>query len=294
MHSYISTKNLTIVLMLSSLAAMACADGCSVAAAVNKRPSSSWTDDKGNLNQIYDITITNTGSCPITHLGLQFDYDEGAFIADTWNLLEEYRHFLLQNFGESIPVGKTSVGAGIVISTPAGLSADVRITIYGSLCPRDCAASSSSSVSASASAPDLEDSSVASKPEMPASPSVASISVEEKPSCLVKATLSKNRKISSWLDREGRTLSAYELTVTNIGSRPVSDYTLQFDFPASAVNVAITSLHNLERSSRGAYSLPSLSTSPIAPGATFTGAGLVIADAPDVDISINTLVLNCN
>jgi len=89
---------------------------CSVSASLTARSSQNggnWTDDAGRRNQIYDITVQNTGTCIVTAVRLAFTLsDASSFISQRWNLDANYN---VNTYGP-IPVNGGFGGAGIVVT----------------------------------------------------------------------------------------------------------------------------------------------------------------------------------
>jgi len=248
-----------------SIAADVAGSGCSVTATIAIRPSASWTDG-GNTNQIYDVTVTNNGICPVDNVGLQFGLPSGAIISDQWNMMADDLYYMLDNFGNTIQVGGMFNAAGIVVSTPIGTPASGPVTsnVYGSACPRSCMSSASSSESSSAA---TESSSSSATTESSSAPSSGT--------CSATAVIAKDTSTASWTDDQGRTVAVYRLTITNNGECPINNYVLSFGYGTASV----VSMWNLQ-SALGGYQVTGFGDS-LPAGASFSGAGLILAGAPD-------------
>lgn len=249
-----------------SIAADVTGPGCSVTATIAIRTSASWTEGT-NTNQIYDITVTNNGVCPVDNVGLNFGLPSGAVISDKWNLMADELYYLLENFGSSIQVGSMYNAAGIVMSMPTGsVFSSVSVTVYGAACPRECM---NSAPVESSSAPVPVDSSSAPAP-------VDSSSAPSSGTCSASAVLTKDASTASWTDAQGKINSVYRLTVTNNGECPLKDFVLSFGLNTATV----VSMWNLQ-SALGGYQVTGFGDG-LPAGASFSGAGLIIAGASDV------------
>lgn len=85
---------------------------CTLTATVNARSGGSWTTN-GISYQIYDMTITNTGSCPITSAFVLFNIPAGSTIAEWWNY--DPTTGFVSDYGTLAPAASYT-GAGIVVT----------------------------------------------------------------------------------------------------------------------------------------------------------------------------------
>ena len=93
--------------------------GCSAKVTVAARSGSNWQDASG-FNQIYDITITNTGSRAISGGQVTFGLGAGVGITQFWELNRKTANvFAIPTTYGPLQVG-SSQGAGIVASRSAG------------------------------------------------------------------------------------------------------------------------------------------------------------------------------
>eukprot|EP01112_Ceratiomyxa_fruticulosa_P007530 TRINITY_DN1958_c0_g1_i3.p1 TRINITY_DN1958_c0_g1~~TRINITY_DN1958_c0_g1_i3.p1 ORF type:complete len:217 (+),score=47.36 TRINITY_DN1958_c0_g1_i3:420-1070(+) len=93
------------------------ASGCAVDVSHVARAGGSWIDNGVN-NQIYDITVTNQGSCPITSVRLDISLGAGATMTSSWNFNSSY---YLTNFGSTIYPGQSFNGAGFIVAGNGGV-----------------------------------------------------------------------------------------------------------------------------------------------------------------------------
>jgi len=77
----------------------------------------SWVDNQGQTDAVYRLTVTNTGSCPVSALTLSFS---PINVVSLWNLASVLGGYSLQNFGPSIAAGQVNTGAGFVLADVAG------------------------------------------------------------------------------------------------------------------------------------------------------------------------------
>lgn len=247
-----------IILALLFAFSVAVNASCSASASIAARSGARWvTGDK--TFQLYDLTVTNDGSCTLNNVGLSLGLPSGAAITEHWNLLADNLYYLLQNFpADGINAGSAFNGAGFVVSMPtasADAAAPISVQVYGAACPSKCSASSSSDEASS------DDSSAAPAPAV---------------DCTIVATVEKDTTAQSWTDAQGRTVSVYRLKIQNTGTSALKDYVTSF---AAGVNAEIVSVWNLE-SARGGYLVSGFGES-LPAGATYTGAGLIIANAAE-------------
>jgi hypothetical protein len=212
------------------------------------RAGGSWTDQDGVFSQIYDITATNEGSCPLTRIVGYFSPVNG-YISSSWNY--DSSSGQLSNFGGSLAVGASFTSAGFILSNTTAAPV---LALDRPGCPDECYAATSAPTSA------------------PTSTSTPTSAPEENSTCSIEPVLTQED--ASWVDSEGRNNTIYRLSITNTGSCPVTDYALSFGYyPGTLV-----SLWNLE-STRGGYLVKGYGES-LRPGLTYSGAGFIIADAP--------------
>jgi hypothetical protein len=99
---------------------------CTVTATLSARPAANggnWTDEAGRPNQIYDVSLKNTGTCVVHAVRIAFTLQptSSSFISQRWNLDE---NFNVNTFGP-IPVNGGFGGAGIVLTGPGPISVSV-------------------------------------------------------------------------------------------------------------------------------------------------------------------------
>lgn len=264
-----------IILALLFAFSVAVNASCSASASIAARSGARWvTGDK--TFQLYDLTVTNDGSCTLNNVGLSLGLPTGAAITEHWNLLADNLYYLLQNFpADGINAASSFNGAGFVVSMPtasADTAAPISVQVYGSACPSSCSSTSTPAPETSSSAP------AESSDESSAAPAG---------DCTVVATVEKDTSSSSWTDAQGRTVSVYRVKLQNTGTVALKDYATSF---AVGTEAEIVSVFNLE-STRGGYLVTGFGES-LPAGATYTGAGLIIANAP-ATITVTPYGSNC-
>lgn len=238
------------VFLAGSLAADAAGPRCTADVVATPRSGGSWPSGDG-IGQIYDITVHNGGSCPLTDVGLSISGPEGSRFISYWNLEPTVLYDLLANFGDSLAVG-SSATAGVILQLPTTTVANLSIQVYGAACPDDCLYPTSA-------------------PTSSPSPSPTSTPTEP-PTTICEDIDARLETTSSW-EQDGVPTSSYALFITNNGSCPLVAYTTGFGyFPGTIVQS-----WNLE-SSLGGYMVVGYGSS-LAPGQTYGGAGLIIANA---------------
>jgi len=97
-----------------------CPTRCDVEVSLLPRTSdgSIWTDNSGNMNQVYDISVKNTGVCRIKSVTLNFSLGAGTFISSKWNINDQYK---LMNFGDLL-AGNSFLNAGIIVTGNNGIT----------------------------------------------------------------------------------------------------------------------------------------------------------------------------
>lgn len=268
----------TFILALLFAFSVAVNASCSASASISARSGARWvTGDK--TFQLYDLTVTNDGSCIINNVGLSFGLPTGAAITEHWNLLADNLYYLLQNFpADGINAASAFNGAGFVVSMPtasADTAAPISVQVYGAACPSSCS-------STSTPAPSSSDETSSAAPAESSDESSAPVA-----DCTIVASVEKDASTQSWTDAQGRTVSVYRLKIQNTGTSALKDYVTSFTVGLSG---EIVSMWNLE-GTRGGYRVTGFGES-LPAGATYTGAGLIIANAAET-IAVTPYGSNC-
>jgi len=127
---------------------------CSASASLVARSNAQWSDQYYNYT-IYDVTIVNTGRCPLDAVGLQSQFANEIYINAAWNIERDGGNFFL--IGSTtvnsypyafIPVGGQSTGqAGLILqyfsdplAYPPGYKQTASVSVYGTACAASCSA----------------------------------------------------------------------------------------------------------------------------------------------------------
>jgi len=258
-----------------------CGPGCTATATLDPRSgnSATWPGSvPGSFYAIYDSVVTNIGTCPVDSVGLQFILPSGSSISSSWNLLGESNYYLVTGFEPQLPVnGVINVGIIVYFPSSEGVNTTDAYVIFGATCPDSCVVSSSTASSFTTSNQayySTTTSSSSSLPTFTTSAYPSSTSGASAETCTASVTVAQDTTTNPWIDSQGRSNSVYRLTITNTGSQPLLHYALSFSYYPGE----IISYWNLQPT-LGGYEVVNFGPS-LAPGATFTGAGLIVANAP--------------
>jgi len=251
-----------------------CGPGCTASATLTPR-SDTWPGSvPGSFYAIYDSVVSNIGTCPIDSIGLQFVLPSGSSINSSWNLVAESNYYLVTGFEPQLPVnGLINVGIILYFPSSSGVNTSDAYVILGTTCPSSCVSSSTASSFTTASYAYTTTTSSSSSSGLFATTSAYPQSTSGG-ICSVSASVVQDPSTTPWIDAQGRNNSVYRLTITNIGSRPLLNYVLSFSYYPGV----LISYWNLQPA-LGGYQVINFGPS-LAPGASFTGAGLVVANAP--------------
>lgn len=253
-------RSLTLVVLLACLSLYACAEpSCTATITAKARPSASWFVGPVRY-QIYDITATNSGTCPLTRIvGVFTPLEAGGFISEAWNY--NAATGLFSGYGSALGMGMSFYGAGFVL---ANASAPVLgLTRQG--CPDECYPTTSAPTTAT--------------------PTTATPTTTRAPSsCLITSSIMRDSY--SWTDDQGRNTSVYRLSITNNGPCALKSYSASFAYQPGT----IVSFWNL-KPSVGGYQVTGYGPT-LAAGTSFNAAGMILAGAPN-NIAITPLGTEC-
>jgi len=249
-----------------------CGPGCTASATLTPRSgiSATWPGSfPGSFYAIYDSVVTNIGSCSIDSVGLQFILPSGSSINSSWNLVAESNYYLVTGFEPQLPANGV-INVGIIVYFPTdSVNVSDAYVIFGATCPASCVSSSTDSSFTTASYTTTTTSSLSPYATTSAYPPSTTWG-----SCTASATVVQDTSTTPWIDNQGRSNSIYRLTITNTGSQPLLHYALSFSYYPGV----IISYWNLQPA-LGGYQVINFGPS-LAPGASFNGAGLIVANAP--------------
>lgn len=229
------------------------AQTCSLSASIAARPGASWVTN-GVSQQIFDISITNTGSCSFSAATVALSLPSGSSISESWNI--DSTTFLVSGFG-TLNAGATYAGAGIVISH-GGVPT---ISSSSATCNSPCSGSTSAPTSA---------------PTPAATSAPTSAPTNAPASC--QLSVSQTRRTStdgSWTSGEF-TYQIYDLAFTNTGSKTLTYaqyiHSFMVGYPSSHWNLVKTCCIQIKSAVTYNVTLPSAGLEP----ASVTYAGFVL------------------
>jgi len=94
---------------------------CQANASIQARPQGFWVSNNNSPNQIYDISVQNSGQCTLTSVKLQINLSSGQIISQSWNLDANNN---LTNFGQISPSSSFD-SAGIVVQGAGSVTVNV-------------------------------------------------------------------------------------------------------------------------------------------------------------------------
>lgn len=95
---------------------------CQATASIVARPQGFWYNSNGSPNQIYDITVQNSGQCTLTAVKLQINLASGQILIQTWNFDSSNN---LTNFYQISP-SSNFTGAGFIVQGAGAVSVSVQ------------------------------------------------------------------------------------------------------------------------------------------------------------------------
>eukprot|EP00026_Physarum_polycephalum_P020830 Phypoly_transcript_23677.p1 GENE.Phypoly_transcript_23677~~Phypoly_transcript_23677.p1 ORF type:complete len:137 (+),score=11.90 Phypoly_transcript_23677:87-497(+) len=100
---------------------------CSASISLTARSGATWTV-QGKLNQIYDISIKNTGSVPINSIGFNFALGGNSAIREYWGLLGGGGNTYYSSNASGVPVGQYFPTAGFILTGFASISSSLTVS----------------------------------------------------------------------------------------------------------------------------------------------------------------------
>eukprot|EP01112_Ceratiomyxa_fruticulosa_P024286 TRINITY_DN982_c0_g1_i6.p1 TRINITY_DN982_c0_g1~~TRINITY_DN982_c0_g1_i6.p1 ORF type:complete len:293 (-),score=54.20 TRINITY_DN982_c0_g1_i6:84-962(-) len=97
-------------------------NSCQASASIVARPQGFWVNN-GSPNQIYDITVQNSGQCSLTAVQLQINLSSGQNLTQSWNL--DANNYLT-NFGGQISPSSSFSSAGIIVQGAGTVTVSVK------------------------------------------------------------------------------------------------------------------------------------------------------------------------
>ncbi|ELR13462.1 carbohydrate binding domain cbm49 protein [Acanthamoeba castellanii str. Neff] len=241
---------------------------CQLSVSQTTRPSSaggSWTEGDFFF-QIYDLTLLNSGSRPVSSAVIAIDTtsNQQQVITQFWNLERQSATsdlFNVRNPGGNIEVGAT-LGAGYIVRTP--LSAGSQVPPTTRLVSVNCVGGPSPTIVAT--------------PQPSASPTiVASPQPSASPAAGCNAAVSIVARSAaaggSWTTGPNQFFQIFDITITNTGQRPLNGGVLTFGLPVAGST--ITQWWELNRQGNTNVFNVAFNFGPLLVGAS-QGAGIVV------------------
>jgi len=239
---------------------------CSATIVPTPRLNSAWTTYPNIPNQLFDLVITNVGSCPILSLVAVFTLFANETITQSWNWVPASG--MLSGFDGAINVGEVYSAAGFVLS--GGLA--ISLNSYTPTCASSCAGVGATSALASSTG------SGSSTGSLPSSSTSGSSSTTGAPpvnnTCTVAISISA--RAGAAFVYNGQLSQIYDLTFTNIGQAMISNLQIRIA-PVSGTAVNESNKWNLVLSSTVANVYTVMTFGALTVGAQYAGAGFVLA-----------------
>jgi len=278
----------TSILCIFTLATLLCvclsaevpASSCPITLSQSIR--STWTDNSGSTQYLYDITIQNTGSGPVTTPNFfikSADGRSGTAITQTWNLVV-YATTVPSQVLVSIPPN-TQIAAGSSYTAAGYVTNGTQTVLVLDSCVAYTPASSGSTTASSAAttAPSRSSTTTASSAATSApshsSTTTGSSSSTTSPtqSC---SDISLTQTLRTSYISNGQTFNLYDITITNEGTSSI--YTPLFIINSSSGNIQSTwNLVTYASTVQGEADVSINPTQTLAPGQSYTGAGYIFS-----------------
>jgi hypothetical protein len=280
--------NKATLITLALVASFVCSALASCQVSVSsQRRDTSW-QDSGRTFYIYDVSVTNTGSCQVTDVMLTISPDVAASVTFTqvWNLQQMGpTSFKLTNFGPSIFPGQV-YGAGFIISFASPSQGVVATSLQSAACgASDCTAATTTGGSTTTGGTTTGGSTTGglAEPRPVALPLAGGNGV-----CSVSASLSarSSANAGNWTDEAGRRNQIYDITVQNTGTCIVS--TVRLAFALSDASSFISQRWNLDEN----YNVNTYGPIPVNGG--FGGAGIVVTGNGTPTVSVADKTCDCS
>eukprot|EP01113_Clastostelium_recurvatum_P027149 TRINITY_DN3270_c0_g1_i1.p1 TRINITY_DN3270_c0_g1~~TRINITY_DN3270_c0_g1_i1.p1 ORF type:complete len:449 (+),score=116.88 TRINITY_DN3270_c0_g1_i1:135-1481(+) len=252
---------------------------CAASVVLTARSGGSFATGSG-MSQIYDATITNSGSCGITNIILQLALPANGQITSSWNLVDNGGlRYTVTSYEGLLPAGST-VNAGFIVNFPNTQTIPAGVTAAASTttCPDSCSAPGTGTGSGSAT--------TGSEPSPVTTGLPSSTTGSQQPAgCTVSSTTTA-RAGSSFQSGSGVS-QIYDIVVTNSGSCAVNNIILTASLPSGA---SIQSTWNLNLNAGGGLSYTVTSYEGTLPAGSSVNAGFIVnfPNTQTVPAGVNT------
>jgi len=232
---------------------------CIAQISISARLSGSWRVN-GVPYQIYDFTAMNAGTESITSMRAVITFPPTSYIGEAWNY--EKSSYLMSNFGGAIVVGQTFSGAGFILIGGGPATINFTNVACGGALPTQAA------TQAPTQAPTL-------------------------PPTACRASYTLIRRANGAFLENSVPSQIWDLVFTNIGSSPINELSISIT-PVQNTVVNQNNKWNLNFDANTLYKVQLFGSLQMA-GATFSGAGFVIAGASNgVPPAIAIKEVKCN
>jgi len=272
---------LVVALILSIIASSNAAGTCSAAITITARTGSSW-EEGGLFHQIYDITVTNNGTCPITTLFGLYVFPTTAHVSEAWNYNQTTGQ--IGGFSGFIVAGRTLIGPGFVLAGVGAPSLSHEHTLAS--CPDTCVGSATAAPTASAPIAPTAAPTATSTARPPTSaptahpptsaptgvaPTVAT-AAPTLPACATSIRITARANAAFLIN--GVASQIYDLEITNTGRTTVDQLDITITTTSSTA-IAQDNKWNLVHVAGDRYSV--LTYGGLTAGTTYLGAGFVLS-----------------
>eukprot|EP01113_Clastostelium_recurvatum_P027150 TRINITY_DN3270_c0_g1_i2.p1 TRINITY_DN3270_c0_g1~~TRINITY_DN3270_c0_g1_i2.p1 ORF type:complete len:450 (+),score=117.88 TRINITY_DN3270_c0_g1_i2:135-1484(+) len=250
---------------------------CAASVVLTARSGGSFATGSG-MSQIYDASITNSGSCGITNIIIQLALPANGQITSSWNLVDNGGlKYTVTSYEGLLPAGST-VNAGFIVNFPNTQTIPAGVTAAASTtaCPASCSAPGTGSGSAT----------TGSEPSPVTTGLPSSTTGSQQPAgCTVSSTTTA-RAGSSFQSGSGVS-QIYDIVVTNSGSCAVNNIILTASLPSGA---SIQSTWNLNLNAGGGLSYTVTSYEGTLPAGSSVNAGFIVnfPNTQTVPAGVNT------
>jgi len=231
---------------------------CKANITATARSGGSWTAD-GVASQIYDITVANSGTCPITSLVGFFGFPATGSVSSAWNYDDTTG--AISNFGGNLFPRQSFAGAGFILS--GGVIPTLALNVPS--CPAACVGSSTGASPTSASA----------TTGAPHSSTGAATSTTGSPSSTCKANVTIAARHDAAFLINAIPSQIYDLDIVNTGSSSITNLVVTIT-PTGSTFVVQDNKWNIVLGSSNQYTVDLFGALSLS-NAHFLGAGFVLS-----------------
>jgi len=263
-----------VCLFLCQYVAAAASGTCSMSVVASARQGGSWNDGS-NQFQIWDINVTNSGSCAILQASAAVTLCSGSVITQSWNY--DLINNAFENFGRELYAQQSFTTAGLIVTagcTPA-------FSDFVTQCDPSCASAGTTAAptSSGGATSSATTSSAASSSGATSSSATSGSTIDTH--CQLSVTQTRRSGSGAYWASGGFEYQLFDLDFTNTGSETVTfaqfDQSFAVGIASSAWNMVKTCCTQIDSAASYNVTLPA---GGLVPGAS-TGAGFILQYAPD-------------